>query len=79
MQQPTSTRKYSHTCRAENCIRSNGSDPTFPAWDTPDLPQPRMSLDQYLAFVDFCWERIPDKDRVRRQRDDQIPTVRFEL
>lgn len=72
-------RKYARTRKAEDGIRSNGPDPTFPAWDIPDLPQPRMSMDQYLAFVDFCWEQIPDKDRVRRSRDDQIPTVRFEL
>ena len=52
-------------------------EPVFPAWDVPAAPPKRMSPAEYLAFVDFCWEHCTDKAKARKERDGQVPVVRF--
>ena len=74
-------KKFAHTPETDTGSKMHGIEksPEFPVWDTPDSPSPQISMNDYLAFVDFCWKCIPDKDRLRRERDKLIPTVQFEL
>ncbi|OGV73942.1 MAG: hypothetical protein A3K19_22995 [Lentisphaerae bacterium RIFOXYB12_FULL_65_16] len=62
-------------------IRAAGDnrDPVFPLWDIVESRPPRMSMADYLAFVDFCWEHTTDKARVRQERDRLVPTVQFRV
>lgn len=49
----------------------------FPDWPDPPIAAKRMTTDEYLAFVLFCWQNLPDRERVLNARLHDVPTVPF--
>lgn len=51
----------------------------FPVSKDSGPPPRRLSMDEYLAFVMFCWQNVPDRERLRKQRMREAPKVPFRL
>jgi hypothetical protein len=48
---------------ARNQRGTEGNLPDFPQWDIPADPPSRMSMDDYLEFVQFCWDNTDHRPR----------------
>ena len=51
----------------------------FPVSKDSGPPTRRLSMDEYLEFVMFCWQNVPDRERLRKQRMREAPKVPFRL
>lgn len=58
-------------------IKSTGAELNFPVWPDSPVPPKRMTMEEYAAFVEFCWKNLPNKERALEQRLRDAPTVPF--
>ncbi len=58
---------------------AEASLPCLPDWQVPASPGRHLTPDEYLKFVQFCWDNLPDKDKVLASRCRQAPTVQFRV
>ena len=59
----------------------NASDTklNLPVWPDAPVPPKRMTMEEYAAFVEFCWKNLPNRERLLAERLRDVPTVRFEI
>lgn len=51
----------------------------FPVFGTPDIRPKRLSMDEYLRFVQLAYRSLANKKQIREMRLRQVPTARFSL
>lgn len=61
----------------KNDMKMKGKELDFPVWPEVPVPPKRMTMDEYAAFVEFCWKNLPNKERVLEERLRDVPTVPF--
>lgn len=54
-------------------------DLKFPIIREPLPPPPQMSMDQYVAFIQFNWMHIVDREAIREQKIKSMPKEPFRL
>ncbi len=60
-------------------MKKPSEDLSLPVFETPSIPPRRLSMTEYMEFVQLAYKALPDKKRVLDRRLREGPTVRFSL
>jgi hypothetical protein len=60
-------------------VKDTERDLKLPVFETPSILPRRLTMLEYLEFVELAYKTLPNKEKLLEQRLREGPRVRFEL